>query len=144
MIDDVTGCVRAAPRALLRWEGAALFLALVTAYRTLSLQPDGPSWWMFALLLLAPDLSMLGYLAGPRMGALAYNALHTTLGPLLLGLAGLHLGMPVVTGIAVIWGAHIGLDRALGYGLKYPGAFRETHLGLLHAPRAGGARSDRR
>lgn len=135
MTEDVTGAVRGAPGWLLRGEGAALFVAMLAAYAHLSGTPGGPSWWLFALLLLAPDLSMLGYLAGPRMGALTYNAAHTTIAPLLLGLTAVLLDRPLALAVAVIWVGHIGLDRALGYGLKYPEAFRETHLGRLPAGR---------
>lgn len=135
MTRDFTGAVEGAPRLLLRLEGAFLLLAMVLAFHWLATLPDGPSWVLFAVLLLVPDLSMLGYLVGPGPGALAYNAAHTTLGPILLGLAGVLFGAQILTAVAVIWGAHIGLDRALGYGLKYPGAFRDTHLGRLNPGR---------
>ncbi|MEW6254760.1 MAG: DUF4260 domain-containing protein [Pseudomonadota bacterium] len=143
MSEDLTGAVRGAPLWLLRAEGAALFVAMLAAYHHLAALPGSPSWWLFAILLLAPDLSMLGYLAGPRVGALAYNAAHTTLVPVLLGLAGLALESQGIMAVAVIWIAHIGLDRALGYGLKYPGAFRQTHLGLLMPGKARGAGGSR-
>lgn len=126
-----TGAVQGAPRRLMRWEGACLLLAMVVAYHQFTLLPDAPSWWLFAGLLLVPDLSMLGYLAGPGIGALLYNAAHTTPGPIALGLLGVATGHPLALALAVIWLAHIGLDRALGYGLKYPGAFGDTHLGRL-------------
>jgi hypothetical protein len=89
----------------------------------------GSSWWLFAGLWLLPDLSMLGYLANPRVGAFCYNAVHSYALP--AGLAGmallLHRDLPLT--VALIWFNHIGLDRALGYGLKYPSAFGATHLG---------------
>ena len=130
-----TGAVQGAPRRLLRWEGAGLLLSMVVAYHQLTLLPDAPSWWLFAGLLLVPDLSMLGYLAGPGIGAIVYNAAHATPGPIALGLLGVATGYPLVLALAVIWLAHIGLDRALGYGLKYPGAFGDTHLGRLPSGR---------
>lgn len=135
MTQNPTGAVEGAPRVILRLEGAFLLLAMALAFHWLTTLPGGPSWVLFGVLLLAPDISMLGYLAGPRLGAVVYNAAHTTLVPILLGLAGSISGVQILTALAVIWGAHIGLDRALGYGLKYPGAFRNTHLGRLNPGR---------
>ena len=92
---------------------------------------SGVSWWLFALLILTPDLSMLGYLAGPRAGAIAYNALHILILPLVLALAGKLFDNSTVTAIALIWIAHIAIDRALGYGLKLSTGFQDTHLGRI-------------
>ena len=87
------------------------------------------SWVLFAALILAPDLGMLGYLASPKVGALTYNALHTYLAPaLLVGLA-VSLGWAWGVPVALVWAVHIGIDRALGYGLKSPESFQMTHLG---------------
>ncbi|PBC08269.1 DUF4260 domain-containing protein [Mesorhizobium sp. WSM3859] len=97
----------------------------------------GFSWWLFALLILAPDLSMLGYLAGPRVGAVTYNALHILIAPLVLLLAGALLAGPLTTAVALIWIAHIAIDRALGYGLKLPTGFQDTHLGRIGRDRSG-------
>jgi hypothetical protein len=99
----------------------------------------GGGWTWFALFLLLPDLSLLGYMAGPGVGAKAYNAVHSYTGPLLLALIGAGLGSGGIVGLALIWSAHLGLDRALGYGLKYSTAFRDTHLGLIgkNPPLAG-------
>ena len=114
------------PRLLLRLEGAALMTAAVVLYpRT------GGTWLLFALLVLAPDLSLIGYLAGPRIGALAYNAAHVTLGPIALALIGLYGSSHVALAVALIWLAHIGADRMLGYGLKYEAGFAFTHLGRI-------------
>ena len=110
--------------SLLRLEGLAVLAAAVSAYAFI-----GGSWLLFALLLLAPDLAMIGYRFGPVGGAAAYNAAHTYLAPAALGAAGLALGAPTMQALALIWIAHIGLDRALGYGLKYPTGFGHTHLG---------------
>jgi hypothetical protein len=82
-------------------------------------------------LFLAPDLSFLGYLGGPRAGASAYNVLHTLAGPLLLAAAGMLLPAFVLVPLSVIWAAHIGFDRLLGYGLKYAAGFGFTHLGPI-------------
>ena len=87
------------------------------------------SWPAFALLFLAPDLAMLAYLAGPRAGAIAYNLVHTYALALALMLAGFLVGVPAAAAGGLIWIAHIGFDRALGYGLKYPTGFGDTHLG---------------
>lgn len=112
------------PGALLRLEGLGYLTVAVAAYAFL-----GHSWWMFALLLFAPDLVMLGYLFGPRVGALAYNVGHTSTLPLLLGLAGLLFGWALGGQFALIWLAHIGLARTLGYGLKHNDRFAHTHMG---------------
>jgi hypothetical protein len=108
----------------IRLEWAAVALVAIAFYAM-----AGVSWWLFALLILAPDLSMLGYLAGPRVGAVAYNALHLLIVPLLLALAGSVFGNAMATAIALIWIIHIAIDRALGYGLKLLSGFQDTHLG---------------
>lgn len=125
------GVVHGAPRLLLRLEGAAVLAAASVAYAQV-----GGGWGLFALLFLAPDLSMLGYLAGRRAGAAVYNLGHSYLAPGALGAAGLALELPMLMSIALIWVAHIGFDRAVGYGLKYATAFKHTHLGLPFARRA--------
>ena len=112
-----------APAVLLRLEGMALLGAAVVLYANL-----GASWWLFAALLLAPDLGLAGYALGPEVGARTYNLTHTLILPLALGAAGLLVGAPTLIAIALIWVAHIGMDRAVGYGLKYPSSFRQTHL----------------
>ena len=110
---------------LQRLEGLAAAGLGVAAYIWL-----GQSWWMFALLILAPDLAMLGYLRSPRLGALTYNLGHTYAAPALLAVAGRVLG-PRAYGLAPIWMAHIGFDRLLGYGLKLETGFEQTHLGPI-------------
>jgi hypothetical protein len=117
------GAVTGALNLILRAEGLAVLVAAVWAYAL-----TGAGWTLLAALILAPDLSMLGYLAGPRAGAAAYNLGHAYLGPLALLALG-HLGaLPLLTALGLIWAAHIGLDRMLGYGLKYPSGFKATHL----------------
>lgn len=111
---------------LLRLEGLAVLAAAAAAYAGL-----GGSWLIFALVLLVPDVAMLGYFAGPAVGAAAYNAVHSTIGLAALGALGLALAAPLAQGLALIWIAHIGLDRALGYGLKYASGFADTHLGRI-------------
>ena len=117
---------------LQRLEGLAALAAAVTAYSWL-----GQSWLLFALLFLAPDLFMLGYLRSPRLGALTYNLGHTYVTPALLALFGLWTG-PLAYGLAAIWVAHIGFDRLLGYGLKLDAGFGQTHLGPIGKARRAG------
>jgi hypothetical protein len=118
--------VEASVRSWLRVEGLVVLIVSTAVYRM-----DGGGWTWFALFLLLPDLSMLGYLAGPVVGARAYNAVHSYAAPLLLALIGVGLGSRGIVSLALIWTAHLGMDRALGYGLKYPRAFGDTHLGLI-------------
>lgn len=117
---------------LLRLEGAALLLAMAAVYGL-----TGESWGMAAALFLLPDLSLAAYLAGPRVGAVAYNAAHSTLGGLGLAIIGLLSGNATLVAGAAIWLGHVGFDRMLGYGLKYATGFRHTHLGMIgrnHTP----------
>lgn len=111
-------------RLLLRLEGLAALVVSLALYGH-----AGLSWPIFALFLLTPDLSMLGYLAGPRAGAAAYNLVHTYTLALAVTLAGFLAALPALAAAGLILIAHIGLDRALGYGLKYSTAFGDTHLG---------------
>jgi hypothetical protein len=111
---------------ILRTEGLFLATAATAAFWL----TEG-SWWLFAALILAPDVSMLGYLVGRRAGALAYNIGHSTVIPITLALVGMLAGAPLAVHLALIWLAHIGLDRAIGYGLKYPHGFSDTHLGRV-------------
>lgn len=118
------GAVTGAPLALLRLEGLVLLAGAAIGYDLLN-----GGWATFALLFLLPDLAMLGYLAGPRIGAIAYNTTHTTLSAAALALAGWLFAAPSLYPLALIWLAHVGFDRMLGYGLKYASAFGDTHLG---------------
>jgi ABC-type Co2+ transport system permease subunit len=113
-------------RLLLRLEGFAAFAVSVALYAR-----AGFSWPVFALLFLAPDLSMLGYLTGPRAGAAVYNFVHTYALALPLALAGFFAALPTLTATGLILIAHIGFDRTLGYGLKYSSAFGDTHLSRI-------------
>ena len=110
----------------LRIEGFVVLAVTVTAYWFL-----GGNWWLFALLLLAPDLAFFAYSAGAKTGAKVYNLVHTYTVPAMLGAAGWVSATPMLVEIALIWVAHIGADRALGYGLKYPGYDHQTHLGPM-------------
>ncbi len=116
----------ARPAVMLRAEGAAMLAGGAALYWL-----NGGSWWLFALLLLAPDVSMAGYLAGPRVGAAVYNVFHSYPLPAALGIFGLLAGAPLAVGVALVWFAHIGMDRMLGYVLKYGCGFKDTHLGRV-------------
>jgi hypothetical protein len=111
------------PFPLLRLEGAAVLAVSVWAYHW-----SHGSWLLFALLFLAPDLSMVGYAVNARAGSITYNAIHTYVGPLSLAAYALATDRHTAFQIALIWIAHIGIDRLLGYGLKYPTQFKDTHL----------------
>ena len=126
------GCVRGVPRAILRIEGACILAGALWAYAWL-----GQPWWLFLALFLTPDLSMAGYAANPVLGAVLYNAVHTLVPPILLLGAGIATGAAGIAGVALIWLAHVGLDRALGYGLKYRTGFGDTHLGAIGRDRVG-------
>ena len=111
------------PRLLLHAEGAAVAAAAVILYFH-----EGFAWWLLLVLALAPDLAMLAYLAGPRAGAVAYDLVHTYVLPVLLAASGVIWGSEAALAVALIWLTHIGVDRAVGYGLKYPSGFKDTHL----------------
>src|ERR1700742_4442301 len=111
------------PPILLHLEEAVLLVLTLFAYQHLH-----ASWLLFAILFLTPDIFMLGYILNTRIGAATYNLVHTLTLPLALLLASYIEHWPLTTAIALIWTAHIALDRLLGYGLKYPTYFKDTHL----------------
>ncbi len=121
-IDAVTGHVR----MMLRGEGLAVFAAATGLYFF-----SGGVWWVFAVLLFVPDLSFAGYAAGNKVGAVIYNIAHTSIVPLAFGALGVLMQAEWIQHVALIHLAHIGLDRSLGYGLKYASGFKHTHLGDL-------------
>ena len=114
---------RSAPANLLIVEAVAAFVAALFIY-----QSQGFSWLVFALCILIPDFSMIGYAVNKRIGSHLYNLAHTYTLPIVLGISGLMVGNEIVIQIALIWFAHIGMDRAIGYGLKYATDFKDTHL----------------
>lgn len=114
------------PRTLLRLEGLVVFLACTAGFFWL----EGPLW-LFLLLALAPDVAMVAYLAGPTIGSFGYNVLHTYALPLTIGALGLVQETTLLVLVALVWAAHIGADRAITYGLKYPTEFQDTHLDRL-------------
>ncbi|WP_245443939.1 DUF4260 domain-containing protein [Microvirga sp. KLBC 81] len=127
-----TRAVAGTPRLLLRLEGLVLLAGASWAFAH-----TGQPWWLYAVLFFVPDVSFAAYAAGPRLGSMAYNALHSTIGPAILGLIGLALGHSLLIGIAAVWAAHVGFDRMLGYGLKYATGFSDTHLGRIGLKSAG-------
>ncbi len=124
---ETAGTVTGGVRALLRLEGLGLFVLAVALYSQTHL-----SWVAFLILFFVPDLSFFGYVAGPRVGAIAYNLAHDSFFPIAILIVSYFLAANyVVLAITLIWLAHIGFDRALGYGLKYEAGFGYTHLGLI-------------
>lgn len=111
------------PAHLLKIEGAAVLTSALLLY-----WEQGNSWLLFVLLLFAPDLSMIGYLSGSRLGAATYNLFHTVTLPVVAAVVGLLVDQGWAVSVGLTWLAHIGLDRLIGYGLKYPESFKETHL----------------
>lgn len=109
-------------------EGALVALAGLGI--ALAVQPGWP-WWAWPLILLAPDLAMVGYAMGPRIGAALYNITHLYGLALLLAVLGVVTGQTLLIALGGLWLAHIGIDRALGFGLKSPEGFRLTHLGRI-------------
>ena len=123
---ETTGSPSGGVRSLLRLEGLALFAGMTLLYAVW-----GGSWWLYLILFLAPDISFIAYLSGPRFGAMIYNAMHSYLIPVPLMTLGFGLEAPLLLSIAIIWLSHIGFDRALGYGMKYSAGFCFTHLGRI-------------
>lgn len=117
------------PRYLLRIEGLAILAIALAVFISL----DGP-WWLFVVLALAPDLSMVGYLAGNRIGSLSYNVVHTYTAPVLLAALGLAIDATLLILVAAVWTAHIGADRLVGYGLKFETGFKDSHLSSQGSP----------
>lgn len=120
------GAVSGATRAWLRGEGLVVLLLSIVLYWNL-----GGRWGLFLVLLLIPDLSMLGYLVDPRVGKLSYNVVHSYVLPLGLAVAAIATHSVRLLPLVCIWTAHIGMDRVLGYGLKTSDKFGDTHLGIL-------------
>ncbi len=123
---EAAGAVTGGLRTLLRLEGLTLFIGMTLLYSIW-----GGSWWVYFFVFLAPDLSFIAYLANARIGAIIYNAAHSYMAPMSLMITGFATDSPLVLSIAMIWLAHIGIDRALGFGLKYRAGFGFTHLGRI-------------
>lgn len=117
---------------LLRVEALAIFAASTALFFLF-----GGELWIFAILFFAPDLSLLGYAASRRAGAVLYNAVHSYALPAVLAIAGVLTGLAILWQVALIFVAHAAFDRSLGYGLKYAAGFRHTHLGPIGKPTLG-------
>jgi hypothetical protein len=126
------GCVRQPLTSILRLEALLMLAGLVIAYFLIH-----ASWVLFVVLFFVPDVAMLTYVSGTRTGARAYNVFHSLVGPIII--AGLSLYAHWLLAVAVVWAAHIAMDRALGFGLKYADSFRHTHLGVI-GRRSGASR----
>lgn len=126
MSKSIPGSVTGNLRWLLRLENLAIFLFALVAYDFLSFPKEH-----FILFFFAPDLAIAGYFFGSKIGGIAYNTTHSYILPLLLFAFGFHISSSPINEIAIIWIAHIGIDRALGFGLKYANGFRFTYLGKL-------------
>lgn len=126
-------------RRLLRLDGLAVAVASIAAYATI-----GGNWWLFAALILAPDLAFLAIPFGRRAMAMTYDIVHSYFLPIALGAIATLASLQWLLPIALIWAAHIGIDRAVGYGLKYPESIETTHLGLIGKSRKAAALADSR
>jgi hypothetical protein len=113
-------------RWLLRLEDLAIFIFALMAYEFMGFQ-----WGFFILVFFVPDLSLFAYFHSPRVGAIIYNIMHSYILPLMLFAYGFFVSASLADQLAIIWIAHIGFDRALGFGLKYSRGFRYTHYGKL-------------
>jgi multisubunit Na+/H+ antiporter MnhB subunit len=121
-------------RWIIRLEELALFLLSIIWYGS-----TGFAWYWFPLLLLAPDLAMVGYLAGARPGSYAYNLAHHRALAVALFAGGSAMGWPYLGAAGAILFGHASLDRVFGYGLKYGDSFRHTHLGWMGGGRESNA-----
>jgi hypothetical protein len=126
-----SGMTTGAVRTWLRLEGLAAFAFGVALFGA-----SGGNWLLLIPLLLLPDVSAIGYLASQRIGTFTYNLIHNWVpGFVVLGI-GAWLASPAVLVAAAILIAHVGMDRAVGYGLKLPSSFHDTHLGRMGRTRA--------
>jgi predicted membrane protein len=114
------------PMVLLKIEGFAIFLLALVMY-----WQQFFGWTFFWSMVLLPDLALLGYFVNTKVGATAYNMTHSKLFPSVLAVVAVLMGNALFSALALIWFVHIGVDRMLGYGLKYPEGFKVTHLGTI-------------
>lgn len=122
----MSGEVKGGVRLILRLEGLVVLAAALLAYSRF-----GSGWAIFAIYFLVPDISFLGYMMGPRVGAATYNFAHSYIGAVACLSGGVLLSIPLLLTAGLIWCAHIGFDRVLGYGLKYQTGFGFTHFGRI-------------
>ncbi len=115
-----------------RIEGGLVFLTATSLFVVYNQMASALPWWVCIVVFFAPDLGFLGYRAGPKIGAMIYNLLHLYAMGLLLAAMGMFiLGNGLLAIIGLLWLAHVGFDRMLGYGLKEPSGFNDTHLGRI-------------
>ncbi len=126
MDGHVDGTVTSGPRWWLRLDGLVLLVGSLALFATTQ-EP----WWLVPLVIFLPDLFMVGYAGGTRLGAFVYNFGHTYLAPAIVAGVGLRSHSEIITALGLLWFAHVGMDRVAGYGLKYDDAFGHTHLGFL-------------
>ncbi|MCR5887569.1 DUF4260 domain-containing protein [Hymenobacter sp. J193] len=119
-------------KALLKLEELAELLLALLVFAHLPY-----TWWVLPATFLLPDVSMLGYLAGPRVGAWSYNLAHHKALAVAVGVAGWFLGQPVLVLVGTVLLFHSAFDRMLGYGLKYTTSFQHTHLGRVGTSQSG-------
>jgi hypothetical protein len=126
VVVQTDGIVRDEPRWWLRLDGLVLLGGSLALFGT-----TGEPWWLVPLVILVPDLFMAGYAGGTRVGAVVYNLGHTYPIAALVAGCGLATRSDLITAVGLLWFAHIGMDRAAGYGLKYDDSFGHTHLGWI-------------
>ena len=113
-------------KVLVKFEELMMFVLGIFMFGLLGYQ-----WWWFLVLILAPDIGMLGYVLGDKIGAFTYNLFHHKGLAILLYFVGLYISSPIIQLIGIIMFSHSSLDRVLGYGLKYDKGFKYTHLGEI-------------
>ncbi len=113
-------------KKLIQIEEAALLIVSIYALYFLKVE-----WWYYLLFVLAPDISMLGYLAGNKIGAFIYNLFHHKGVAILVFLVGIVAQLWIVQVIGILLFGHSSMDRMFGYGLKYFAGFKHTHLGKI-------------
>lgn len=118
------------PKIWLRIEGLVLLVATIILF-----SGQGQKWWLYPVLLLVPDIFMVGYLANTKVGAFFYNLGHSYFAPALIILLAWRADNKIALALGIIWLGHIGFDRFMGYGLKYDSDFKHTHLGDLNTPK---------
>ena len=113
-------------KVVLKLEEAAMLFLSYLAFIHLDL----PGWWYW-VFLLAPDVSMLGYLINPKVGAISYNIAHHKAIAIAILVIGFLLPSTGLQFVGIIMFGHSSMDRLLGYGLKFPDSFHHTHLGYI-------------
>ncbi len=111
------------PQIILRLEGLAFLLVSIFGYAQLDF-----AWWQYPLFFLVPDIAMIFYAINMKVGSIGYNLAHTYTLALVTLVAGMVLSQPILIATGLIWLGHIGMDRMVGYGLKYTLNFKDTHL----------------